>query len=153
MGAQIHVSLKLLAPHPQSPGFPGTRAALAAHHPEGAGQGPQKAGPRPKPRRSPRGKALRVTRCTHRSEKRGRWASTAGPEDRTNAPSGGAVGGQPRLDHRRRGCRGNRTLPTRPERRGGAGLSQLQRDPRRARDTASPAAAASTLAAGTVGSR
>lgn len=48
----------------------------------------------------------------------GWWVSTTSPVGRTNAPSGGAVRGQPRLDHRRRSCRGDRALPTRLERRG-----------------------------------
>lgn len=48
----------------------------------------------------------------------GRWVSTTSPVGRTIVPSGGAARGQPRLDHRRRGCRGDRALPTRLERRG-----------------------------------
>lgn len=124
-------------------GSPGSRAPelrFAGHHPAGAGLRPQEAEPQPEPRRSPRGKALRVTPCERRSRTgAGGRASRAPRTEPTHRPQGPQEGNQigplaPRLQ-------GEAGITNPSAEEGGAGPSQLQRDPGKARDGAANATA------------
>lgn len=85
----MHLSSKPVGLSRRVLGSSAPKPRFRGHHPEGAGREPQKAGPRPQPRRSPRGKALRVTRCAqHSQNRRGGRARQAQRAEPKRCPEG-----------------------------------------------------------------